>query len=468
MINSSYSFVDVETTGGNALKNRIIEIGIVRVENFKVVATYKSLINPQAHLDPFITQLTGITSTELENAPTFASIKKDILELLVDSTFVAHNARFDYSFLRQEFKREDITFSLKQLCTVKLARALFPGFNSYNLDSIIERHNIPCKSRHRAFDDAQVLWEFIKTAKKELGKERLEQAIHQGLKRPSLPVQLSQDMLDSLPENPGVYIFKNKEGAVLYVGKSINIRDRVLSHFANDYASGTDMMLSKEAHSIDYIETSGELGALLLESTLIKKLQPLYNRMLRYARKLLVLERVLLDSGYTGVNTKEVSKIDISDSLNIVGIFRSRREISDFLYKTSHEYSLCPRLLGVEKGKKACFSYHLGKCRGACINKELPVAYNIRFEQAFYKKKIQRWKFEGPIVIKDGDEGFVVDKWCVLGKLDVNRTMSDLSDDYVFDLDSYKILQRFLNKDHNLKYISELKSSSIHSSVLQE
>lgn len=465
MQKSSFCFVDIETTGGSPLRNRIIEIGIIRVENLKVVATYKTLINPEGYVDPFITRLTGITPQELETAPTFASVKKEILELLVDSIFVAHNVRFDYSFLRQEFKREDISFSLKQLCTVKLARNLFPGFSSYNLDSIIERHSIPCLNRHRAFDDAMVLWEFMQIAKEQLGENRVSLAIHEGLKRPALPIQLSSDILDNLPETPGVYIFKNKDNAVLYVGKSINIRDRVLSHFANDYASSTDMMLSKEATFVEFIKTSGELGALLLESSLIKSMQPIYNRMLRYARKLIVLERVSLDNSCFGVKTREIPKLELSDTQNTLGIFRSRKEVTDYLYKVAGEYKLCPRLLGIQKGKNACFSYHLGRCKGACINKELPIAYNIRFEEAFYKRKIRPWKFEGPVVIKDGTEGYVVDKWCVLGKIDDINAISELSFEYSFDLDSYKILQRFLSSPVNAKFVSKL-SPNIHSAVL--
>ncbi len=465
MQNSSFCFVDIETTGGSPLRNRIIEIGIIRVENSQVVATYKTLINPEGHVDPFITKLTGITTLELEQAPTFATVKNDILELLVDSIFVAHNVRFDYSFLRQEFKREDIIFSLKQLCTVKLARNLFPGFTSYNLDSIISRHNIPCESRHRAFDDAQVLWEFMKIVNEELGENRVSKAIHEGLKRPALPIQMSEEVLDSLPENPGVYIFKNKDNAVLYVGKSINIRDRVLSHFANDYASSTDMMLSKEATSVEHIQTSGELGALLLESTLIKKMQPIYNRMLRYARKLTILERLPSENSYLGVKTREVLSLELADTENTLGIFKSRKEVSDYLYKIASEHGLCPKLLGIQKGKNACFSYHLGKCKGGCVNKELPIFYNVRFEEAFYKKKIRPWKFDGPIIIKDGAEGYVVDKWCVLGKIDEVNTVSDLSFEYLFDLDSYKILQRFLSSPVNSKNISSL-SLNTHSPVL--
>jgi len=460
MLNSPFCFVDIETTGGSPLRNRIIEIGIIRVENFKVVATYKTLINPHSHLDPFIQELTGISMSELERAPSFSSVKKDILELLVDSIFVAHNVRFDYGFVRSEFKREDISLSLKQLCTVKLARNLFPGLSHYNLDSIISNFDISCANRHRAFDDAKVLWDFLQTAKDRLGEEQLVSGILHGLKRPALPVQFSVDVIDNLPESPGVYIFKNKAGAVLYVGKSVNIRDRVLSHFSNDFASSTDMMLSQEAASVESIETSGELGALLLESSLIKSMQPIYNRMLRYARKLQIMKRETAKSEYLGVTLQEVERIELEDLDQVIGVFRSRKEAMDYLYKLSGESFLCPKLLGIEKSAKSCFAFQLGKCKGACVQKELPLIYNLRFEQAFYKKKIRQWNFSGPIIIRDGDEGFVVDKWCVLGKIDHSQSLTDLTFQYTFDLDSYKILQRFLNKEDNLRFVTTINKIS--------
>src|SRR4051794_18306176 len=116
MLPTRLAFVDIETTGGRSFYDRIIEIGIIRVEDNEVVQTYHSLINPETHLPPEIEILTGITQKDLENAPTFRQIKTDILESLIDCVFVAHNVRFDYGFLKNEFSREEITFSAKHFC----------------------------------------------------------------------------------------------------------------------------------------------------------------------------------------------------------------------------------------------------------------------------------------------------------------------------------------------------------------
>lgn len=468
MLPNTLSFVDIETTGASPIFSRIIEIGIVKVKDGKVVSTYNQLINPQQHLDPFITQLTGITSKDLESAPTFSEIKKDILENLVDSLFVAHNVRFDYSFLRQEFKREEISFSLKHLCTVKLARLLYPSLGSYNLDSIISNFNLTCENRHRAYDDAKAIWDFYTIARKDRGEDVFTTAINTALKRPAVPLSISEDILNSLPDTPGVYIFYGKENKILYIGKSVNIRDRVLSHFSNDYLSATDMELSQEVKHIEAIPTAGELGALLLESNLIKKEQPLFNKRLRYARQMTILTKAIDENGYNIVATQTVGEISVETSESVLGVFRSRKQLSDFLYKAASESGLCPKLLGLEKTKKACFSSQLGKCKGACFSKEMPILYNIRFDNAFYKQKIRPWKFNGPIVIKEDSEGFVVDKWCLLGKIDEDTNIDSITNAYSFDLDTYKILSRYIMDKSNKKKISTLGARFINQPVLAQ
>ena len=182
------SFVDLETTGTSAQHNRIIEVGILKVENGKVVKEYKQLINPQTCIDPFITSMTGINTEMITKAPIFDEVKKEILEILVDSVFVAHNVRFDYGFLRNEFKRSGINFSSQHFCTVELARSLFPEWERHNLNTVIERFSISVKERHRAFDDAQVLYTFWEKAKQMVAPEIFQKAVNLALKTPSQPL----------------------------------------------------------------------------------------------------------------------------------------------------------------------------------------------------------------------------------------------------------------------------------------
>lgn len=460
MLPDKISFVDVETTGTNAAYGRIIEIGILRVENNKLVKKYSSLINPQMYIDPFIENLTGIKQQDLENAPTFEQIKDDILELLRDSVFVAHNVRFDYAFIRNEFRRMGEKFSAKHFCTVKLARLLFPGHTHYNLDEIIARFNIKCVNRHRAFDDAQVLWRFYQKSRKHIDEQTFISAVNIALKRPSIPISISNDALEDLPESAGVYIFYGEEGVPLYIGKSINLRDRILSHFSGDHLSSTDMKISQQVKSIETMLTAGELGALFLESTLVKKMQPMFNRKLRYARKLIALKKIISEDGYSNVTTVDANEIEINELENIIGIYKSTKQLTDFLFRIAKEHGLCHRLLNIEKTKAACFAYHLGQCKGACIKQEHPLKYNLRFDEAFYKHKIKPWPFNGPIIIKERGvtkEHFIIDKWCFLGSLKRETDAFDNAiKEYAFDYDTYKILIRYLRSETNIKRVNEL------------
>lgn len=462
MLPGSICFVDIETTGTSAAYNRIIEIGIVKILDGKRVYQYKQLINPEAHIDPFIEKLTGITTTELENAPIFPQVADEIYEILKDSVFVAHNVRFDYGFLKNEYRRMNKTFKLKHFCTVKLARLLYPNLGRFNLDRIIENFNIKIKNRHRAFDDALVLYNFYKIAQNEIEKTTFENAVNIALKRPTVPLNLNQSELDNLPESPGVYKFYGKDNLVLYIGKSINIHDRVLSHFSNDYISSTDMKIAREITRIETIQTKSELEALLLESTLIKKDQPIFNKRLRYARKMTILIKEIDNNGYNRIAIADIEQISIEQIENIMGVFKSVKEAKNFLYEASSMYALCPLLLNLEKSVSTCFSFQLDKCLGACVKKELNIKYNLRFDEAFYSKKIRKWKFDGPIILREkrnSKEGFVIDKWCLLGKINSDLEDTELIKEYRFDLDTYKILTRYLHNKDKTVIIDSYKSA---------
>lgn len=162
-------FLDIETTGISPLNARITEIGAIRVENGQVVATFHTLLNPEQRVPWNITRLTGITDEMLWDAPLFAAIADELEVLLEGAIFVAHNVNFDYSFLKSEFARLGQAFSKDRFCTARLSRRLYPTQGRHNLDTIIATHNIAIKNRHRALDDAQVLFEFFKHATSQHG-----------------------------------------------------------------------------------------------------------------------------------------------------------------------------------------------------------------------------------------------------------------------------------------------------------
>lgn len=461
MLPTKLAFVDIETTGGRTSYDRIIEIGIVRVENDQVIDTYSTLINPHSHIPPEISQMTGIRESDVLNAPTFREVAAEIIEKLKDYTFVAHNVRFDYGFIKAEFARLGATYTSKHFCTVKLSRALYPSYPRHNLDSIIERFNLTCENRHRALDDALAICTFYHKAKKQIEEQLFTDAMNRIMKKTYLPLKLDPSILETLPESPGVYLFYGENGAPLYIGKSINIKERVLSHFSGDIHSPLEMKITQQIESLETIQTAGELGALFLESQLIKKMLPLYNKMLRHKHELVAIRQRTNDEGYYLAELDTLTSLDTSDMGSFLGFFRSRKQAKDFLASVNREHELCEKLLGLEKTTSSCFGYRLERCKGACVKKEKALNYNLRFLTAFGRTKIKSWPYRGAIIIEERQEldgkteYFLVDKWCFLGtvSLDSNGSFKETNQPYSFDLDTYKILVRYLNSPKNEKRI---------------
>lgn len=458
MTDKPISFVDVETTGTNAYGGKIIEIGIIRTVGSVVVQEYQTLINPGLRIDPFIEKITGISSIDLENAPSFEAVKDKIFEILNDSIFVAHNVRFDYGFVRNEFKRVGINFTSKHFDTVKLAKILYPGHTHYNLDALTRRHGIVIQNRHRAFGDAEAIWNFFKLSKQNINSDIFEEALKRVLKKPSIPPNIPSNVIDNLPEEPGVYIFQDNVGMPLYIGKSINIKERVLSHFANDYTSQVDMKISQSAKSIEFIETAGDFSALLLESKLIKKHKPLFNKALRESGGMVVVLKSTDERGYNTIVVKKMKDIGPQDISNILVVYKSKAELKKDIAEICKLNSLCPKIMGIESSSGFCFYYQIKNCKGACGGEEWNLKYNLRFDEAFFNKKIKKWKFDGPVLIKENgkkSEVHVVDNWCYLGNIkDDSDSLDKLDAKQVFDYDTYKILKRYLSNPRNLRNVS--------------
>ena len=456
------AIIDVETTGGTATFDRIIEVGILRVEKGKIVKSFESLINPQVPLSPFIENLTGISSFSLQSAPSFYEVKDEIREILNDAIFVAHNSRFDYAFIKNEFKRFEIDFRSKQLCTVKFSRHLFPKYKKHTLDDIINRFGIVCERRHRALDDAKAVWEFLQKVPEVVDEEKIQKAYFSILKKPSLPPHLLIGEIEKLPDTPGVYMFFGDGELPLYIGKSVNIKDRVLSHFSNDTENSRELEITQQIKIIEFIKTAGELGALLLESELVKKLQPLYNRRLRYTSRITYFEKGVTPDGYFIITTRTSNEIEAENIENVLAIVKSQKQATALLSGLVKEFNLCEKMLGLSKSKGSCFSYHLGWCKGACINKENSGIYNARFILAFSKTKLSNWPFSGPIIIKEKndemEEGLVFDKWCYLGKYEEVLNSERMTDIVLSDFDIYKILRRFFSDKNNYKKITTFKN----------
>ena len=367
MFAPSVAFVDLETTGTSAGADRVTEVGIVRVDDGARVSEWSSLVDPQRSIPNGVQALTGITNAMVAGAPTFGQIASEIAERLAGCVFVAHNARFDYGFLKQEFGRLGKAFQAKVVCTVKLSRRLYPDRGPHNLDAVIERHHLPVSDRHRALGDARVLLAFIQTVYREQTAEVVDAAIARMLKTPSLPPQLAADALDEIPEAPGVYLFYGLNPLPLYIGKSINLRARIGSHFSSDYRNANDLRLSAEITRIEFEETAGEIGALLRESQLIKMLFPVYNQRLRRRAEMVALCVTAEPAPPDYLRSDAVDPGALDD---LYGPFSTRQAARATLRHLAADAHLCWSALGLDRRSGPCFARQVKKCAGACVGAE--------------------------------------------------------------------------------------------------
>ena len=436
------AFVDLETTGATASLDRITEIGIILVDE-SGVQEWSSLVNPETRISGFTESLSGISNEMVANEPRFCDLANRVYKMLEGRIFVAHNARFDYAFLKQSFMREGIDFSAKTLCTVKLSRRLYPGYSKHNLDTLIERHGLKVSGRHRALADAQLIHQFWDKIQATIPQETIQSALKALLGRPSTPMHIDLTMIDGLPEAPGVYLFYGENDLPLYVGKSVNIRQRVMSHFTADVTSAKEMSLSQQVRRIEHIRTGGEIGALLQEAALVKKLQPTHNRQLRRNNELCSIQLKEVSEGLK-VHVAYANELDFATTSNLYGLFKSKREALKALTEIAGEHNLCKAIIGLEKVKvgSPCFGRQLKKCRGACIGDEARLAHDARLLAGLGKLKIRTWPFDGPAYIKEGEEILLIENWAYLGSARSEEDIWNLMNgrDACFNRDTYKIL----------------------------
>lgn len=367
-----YAILDVETTGLSPAGEKITEIAIVIHNGSEVIDTFETLINPEKKIPYRIIQMTGITNQMVAGAPKFYEVAKKIVEMTEGKTLVGHNVRFDYSFLRHEFMVLGFDFKRETLDTVKLSRKLIPGRRSYSLGKLCKDLGINNHARHRAAGDA-------------LATTRLLELLlnidpnPENWKTNGVKSGQNRSLTEHLPKEPGVYYFYNRERELIYVGKSINIHDRVLSHLNNNLHKRTVEM--KEAIAeVDYELTGNELVALLLESAEIKKHQPLYNRTQRRTFFNFGLYSFTDDNGYLNLKVTR-----IIDHITPLYTYSSMQEGKEHLFNLTEKFGLCQKLCGLYDTHGSCFQYQIGQCEGACIGEESPEDYNDKVNEALEK-----------------------------------------------------------------------------------
>jgi DNA polymerase-3 subunit epsilon len=336
------------------------------------------------------------------------------------------------------------------LCTVRLSRRLYPQAGRHNLDTIIERHGLRPEDRHRALGDARILWQFVQTLYRDKPADEIDGVIARILKTPSLPPQLPVDALAQLPEAPGVYCFYGLNPLPLYVGKSINLRERVAAHFSSDYRSANDARLSAEITRIEVEETAGELGALLRESQLIKTLLPAYQPAFAppqgYGR-----HRLGPGACGTGVRPFRRNRSGCNGwAVRAVFVARPARAT---LRNVAPSARLCWSELGLERRVGPCFARQVQRCDGACVGAQTREAHAARLREALSSFGLQRWPHPGMVAVKETDvlgertDVHVFDRWCWLGTAHDEGSFGALVEAPPrgeFDLDIYRLLVKHL------------------------
>lgn len=269
-----YAILDIETTGGKYNEEGITEIAIHKFDGQRVIDKFISLVNPERDIQPFVVNLTGINNKMLRTAPKFHEVAKRIVEITDSTVLVAHNAQFDYRILRTEFRRLGYNFERKTLCTVDLSKKLIPEAESHSLGKLVRSLGIAVSDRHRANGDALATLKLFKV----LLTKDTDKSIITDVTRAETHGELTHrqlNIVDSVPSETGVYYMHNKDGDIIFIGKSRNIKKSVNQHFTSNAKRAR--ILQKETRKVTFELTGNELIAMLKVSEELKRNQPKYN-----------------------------------------------------------------------------------------------------------------------------------------------------------------------------------------------
>jgi DNA polymerase III subunit epsilon len=394
-----YAIVDIETTGGLIRRDKIIEIAIAIHDGREIIDRFDTLVDPGRSVSKQITMLTGITDEMLTGAPKFYEVARKVVEMTEGCIFVAHNVRFDYSFIKRAYDELGYNYSRKQLCTVRLSRMITPHLRRHGLDALCHYHGIHNDQRHRAMGDVLATAQVFERLMQMGGDLAVDEIINYGIRASRLPASISLEQLHDLPESCGVYYFYNEFGEVIYVGKSINIKKRIMQHFAENTAKSN--RLAQRVHDISCEVTGSELVALLLEEQEIKRLQPEVNRQLRQKLFPFALYSYQHDDGYLHLMAEKIRK-SVPEGFQIIKEYPKLAYAKGHLEGLIEEFNLCQHRCGDMTGIGHCFHYKIGRCLGACTGLEPVESYNVRVREAI--AYLQRVVNDNFFIIDEGRE----------------------------------------------------------------
>jgi DNA polymerase-3 subunit epsilon len=339
-----FAVVDIETTGGFPSQHGITEIAIVLMNGGEVEGVFESLINPGQPIPPFIANMTGISDAMVAMAPPFEEQAEKIYRLLSDRIFVAHNVNFDHSFVKYYLQQAGYQLQVPKICTIRLARKVFPGLKKYGLGHLTRSLDIPITHRHRAGGDARATAEIVSRALALTGSGVINEMLSREAKHQMLPPNLAVDEIHQLPLQPGVYYFRDKKGKVMYVGKAKQLRKRVVSHFTGLDTSEKRQALLRTVYTIGHTVCDSEFMASILESIEIKRLWPPFNKSQKRFEAVWSIYQFTDSRGYNRLAIDK--KHRYTASLINFGLLTDAHRT---LWKLVREFSLHPYLCFLEK-----------------------------------------------------------------------------------------------------------------------
>lgn len=371
-----YTVVDIETTGNGIQGNRITEIALYNLDGDQITDSFSSLVNPGCEIPAFITGLTGITTAMVRRAPTFETLAPQIAAFCEGRVFVAHSVNFDYPIVREEFARAGQVFQRKKLCTVRLSRKVFPGLRSYSLGKLCSSLDIPLRDRHRAAGDAHATALLLQLILRHpQGDETIRSFLNARSQEATLPPGLPRASFQRLPEAPGIYYFKDARGGILYVGKAINLKKRVLGHFYD--TSEKERQLCRATAEIDFELSGSDLLALLMEAVAIKRHFPPFNQAQKNFRPTFGLFRYHDRDGIAHLAINRLRK-----GQQAARVFYSQADARLFLENLCTAFELCAKYCHLQEGVDRCGHFRVPLCQGICRGDEPVGAYNKKVAEA--------------------------------------------------------------------------------------
>ena len=452
-IELKYAIIDVETTGMGIRGNRITEIAVLVHDGNKVIDRFHSLVNPECTIPFAITRLTGIDNHMVSDAPKFFEIAKDIIEITTNCVFVAHNVNFDYNVIHKEFMDLRFPYKRKKLCTIRLSRKLIPGLPSYSLGKLCSSIGIPLNDRHRAMGDTKATTLlFERLMELDTDQKVFASFLKKGSRQATLPPGLPKDIFDQLPERTGIYYFRDEKEEIIYVGKALNIKKRVLSHFYDK--KNREVAMCQQTVNVTFEITGSELVALLLESSEIKRHYPLYNRAQRRNNEGFGIFSYEDRSGLI-----HLAWNSLKNAPNPIMKFYNTTECRIFMEKMCEQFDLCPKYCHLQANVNSCFHYQIKKCKGVCRGEESLENYNQRVKEAIHYMSNDNKSYVIPQKGRNKEEkSFVLIENGIyqgFGFIDEQQQVSSLSELKEFlilkkdNRDVQRILRGFRNKNES-------------------